>query len=146
MTPATKSRAEYVYSILDEFWPVSQDLQHPTPSEAVSAAREVEQMLSDRMDMSGLPREQAMCLLICSTKSGKFYPLESPGQEMAAPIAQKGWEPVAIAVEIGDAEKNGNILLQIHVFETSERGERLLAEIQTHLVRDIKTNLSRKAN
>jgi hypothetical protein len=138
MTPATKTKAEYIYSILDEFWPVPDDLQHPTPSEAVSAAREVEQMLSDRMDMSGLARGQARCLLICATNSGKLQPVALVGEDLDAIITKKQWEPVAIAFQIIDVEKNG-YLLQTHVFEHSERGERLLAEIHTRLALELKS-------
>lgn len=142
---ATKTKAEYVYSIVDEFWPVPEDLQHPNPSEAVSAAREVESVLFDRMEIEGLPRAQSLCLLVCATKSGKFHPLLL-GKELAAFITEKEWEPVAIAFAIMDVEKKHDIMLQTRVFESSERTARILAEIQTHLALEIKAKFSRKAN
>lgn len=145
MMVQTESKAEHVFSVVDTFWPVPEDLQHPNPSEAVNAAREVGDLLFEGMQDQGLPRGQGLCLLICATKSGKVQPVALVEKNLAAIITEKQLEPIGIAFAIMVVGTK-DIMLRVRVFENSERTARLLAEIQTHLALDIKAQFSRKAN
>jgi hypothetical protein len=137
MTTVTETKAEYVFSIVEEFWPVPEELVRPNPSEAVTAAREVESVLFDRMDLHGLQRGQGLCLLICAAKSGKVHPVALLGKELPAVITKNAWDPIGILFGIMVVEKNA-IMLQVRPFAKSERVDPRLLEIQTQIALDLK--------
>lgn len=130
-----ESRAEHVFSLVQTFWPV-QEKAKPNGLEAVKMCRKVAGLLYDAMDEADIPLQNAGCVLVCATATGKaknipFLASESPDStdlEIVRLILHEKLVPVGIAFMLVDSE-NKKMLMRARGFEKTVRTENLLASV-----------------
>jgi hypothetical protein len=147
MTTNTETRAQKIFELVLQFWPVPEDVQH-SPAAAVSAGREVAKLLYEAMTDECLPLHQAACVLVCAAqdKAIRLPLLVAENQEAldiktAERIVSKEWEPIGIVALLGDTEnedKHARLFVHNRAFQVNERTTRLLSSVVTQIAADFK--------